>query len=176
MGAVPKPKPGHVSRAKRLAPYRKEQRRLVMLRAGVDADKADRALPWGKCEGCWRYRQLEWAHLAGRGNQVSEPWASSAALTSALCHRCHADFDGHLESSWRILLMVEGETRLAEHLNIDARKWKNVIERMGGEPLNVIKALISLADPDHDAVHGHPKLATERGVLASPPAAEESTQ
>lgn len=71
--------------------WQEHNRTLVLVRSG-----------W-KCEVCGsNMRPLEWAHLATRGNVISEPWCSLAALTAALCSSrftlgCHEKIDRNLE-------------------------------------------------------------------------------
>lgn len=36
---------------------------------------------------------MDWAHLFGRRQIISEPWCSSPELTAALCRPCHQSID-----------------------------------------------------------------------------------
>ena len=81
---LPQPLPTTGPGSRRWEAWRRSQRRAVALRAR------------GRCECCQQQRPLDWAHILGRGrraNPVSEPWASSAALTAGLCRDCHNTFD-----------------------------------------------------------------------------------
>jgi hypothetical protein len=77
----------HVERWHR---WHEKSRTAVALRAGF------------KCESCMsNLRPLDWAHLAGRGNIISEPWCSLPELTAALCSGkyapgCHERVDRNL--------------------------------------------------------------------------------
>lgn len=72
-----------------------------------------------KCEACGsNLRPLEWCHLAGRGNVISEPWCSTPELTVGLCSTaygelgCHQKIDRHLDDALLCELRQTGLVRL----------------------------------------------------------------
>lgn len=85
-------------------------RQIVQRRAGF------------KCEGCGgNLKPLELAHLVGRNNKgIGEPWASSAALTAALCSGkwgelgCHEKIDRALDLNLQANLRWQAVVRLSE--------------------------------------------------------------
>jgi hypothetical protein len=91
---------------------------------------------------------LEVAHLAGRGNTVSEPWASSAALTTALCCArtwgfsigCHGAIDTGKDDALRDLLRQKAINRMAKCLDVEPGDY------MFPNPLDGIRTLVRLAD------------------------------
>jgi len=93
-------------RAARWAKWQDSQRRAVLAR--------DRYT----CQSCGKrdpFVQPDWHHLMGRGAHVAEPWASSAALTVALCRECHSDLhDGRMTPERFRVLLWEAMTRLVE--------------------------------------------------------------
>jgi hypothetical protein len=104
-----------------------------------------------RCEACGdNMKPLEWAHLAGRGNIISEPWCSTPELTAGLCSGkwgelgCHERVDralspdllNHLRSTalHRLALRYEGFAeldgtpldsirRLVNWLELDGWEW-----------------------------------------------------
>lgn len=94
----PLPKTGPVKR--RWASWQRSQHNVVVERAQ------------GSCEGCGQTgRPLQVAHLMGRRNIVSEPWASWAGLCAHLCSAdlryglgCHEKVDRYLDDQLRFAL------------------------------------------------------------------------
>jgi hypothetical protein len=115
--------------AKRWSRWQEHNRTLVMVRSG-----------W-KCEACGtNMRPLEWAHLASRGNVISEPWCSLSELTAALCSSkfavgCHEQIDRGLNTDLLDSLRSQAVVRLMGtypelgYLRVD-------------EPLDAIRAAI----------------------------------
>ena len=124
-------------RTRRWASWRRQQHTVVLTRAN------------GACEGCGAHTGvLDVAHLAGRRNIVSEPWASSAALCAALCSArtwgfslgCHEAIDQGKDDLLRHDLRRRAINRMAVVLNVDPGAY------MWPDPLDGIRALVRLAE------------------------------
>jgi hypothetical protein len=91
----------------------------------------------GKCESCYRYTALDWSHVAGRGNVIAEPLASSPELTQGLCRPCHRAFDGHtMEPKKRRGLEQAALMRLA------ARFHKPLLVDALAHPFDAIRRMV----------------------------------
>ncbi len=84
-------------------------------------------------------KPLEWAHLVGRGNIISEPWCSTPELTTGLCSGkwgdlgCHEKIDRALAPE----LLRELRWRACQRL------W----EAHGGDYLEGARFVITYPDP-----------------------------
>ena len=124
-------------RVRRWGRWRRQEHAVVIERAN------------GACEGCGAHTDvLEVAHLAGRQHIISEPWASSAALTTALCCArtwgfsigCHGAIDQGKDDALRDLLRQRSITRMAKCLDVEPGAY------MFPNPLDGIRTLVRLAD------------------------------
>lgn len=103
------------------------------------------------CEGCDNnMRPLEWAHLVGRGNTISEPWCSTSALTVGLCSSkyemgCHERLDRNLDKELQDRLRWQGLERLCEDYGI-AYLVGAEIAAIHVEPLDAIRAAIRILE------------------------------
>ncbi len=111
------------AKTERWARWHEKCRDTVALRAGF------------KCEACGsNLRPLEWAHLAGRGNIISEPWASLPELTTALCSGkyilgCHEKIDRALAPELLTQLRQLAIVRLMrEYQELRALNWDDPLD------------------------------------------------
>lgn len=114
------------------------------------------------CEACNyrdRFIQPDVHHLMGRGARVAEPWASSAALTAALCRSCH--------DAWHDGLMPE-ETRSAL-LWAAARRLLDVV-RSPSVPMSDVSRGHLMAE---ETIYALLREAGERGIMPAGWAKEE---
>lgn len=113
------------------------------------------------CEACGqRMRPLEWAHLAGRGNIISEPWASTPELTAALCSHgfgvlgCHEMIDRNLNPNLLKDLRTDAVIRLCQTYELGLAAIVGDYE----EPLDAIREAVRRLeteweyDPDRNAI------------------------
>jgi hypothetical protein len=115
--------------------WQEKNRGIVQRRAGF------------KCEACGtNLRPLELAHLCGRNNKgISEPWASSAELTAALCASgygivgCHAKIDRDLDRDLLDRLRRQALERLEE-------EFGGIPRFLPIDPLDAIRMTVSALD------------------------------
>ena len=128
------PAVGRVGR--RWASWRRRQADIVRKREG------------GICAGCGRDgRRLEVAHLCGRRNIISEPWASWHGMCAHLCAAsfeygdgCHEKIDGRKDDKLRDRLLAQAAERLAWRLHYWA--WR-------APYLDAIREMVRYAEAEH---------------------------
>jgi hypothetical protein len=102
-----------------------------------------------QCEGCGsRMRPLEWAHLATRGNVISEPWCSTPELTAALCSSgygeigCHQKIDRNIAKQLLKDLRTDALIRLCETYGLGISEIVGERE----DPLDAIREAVRRLD------------------------------
>ena len=103
--------------------WRQKCREAVALRAAF------------KCEACGsNLRPLEWCHIAGRGNVVAEPFASSPELTMGLCSAgwedigCHNKIDRAIDLELREMLRWKAVSALMKRYRLGWVAGDNAID------------------------------------------------
>lgn len=129
------PKVGKVGR--RWASWRRQQADIVRKREG------------GICAGCGRDgRRLEVAHLCGRRNVISEPWASWHGMCAHLCAAsvdygdgCHEKIDGSKDLPLQDRLRRKAAVRLSAWLGFGSLPGPPEMA-----PVDVIRELVRYAE------------------------------
>lgn len=88
----------------------------------------------------------DWAHVAGRGHIIAEPYASSPELTGALCRRCHSAIDEHRDQQRIIKFQSQGAMRLIARWN--AYSEDKFVPEAGVEWLVVVRQVVRLMESD----------------------------
>lgn len=116
-------------RTARWARWHERSRTIVMWRAK------------GRCERCEESQgPFEWAHVASRGNVISEPWCSTPELTACLCLSCHRAIDRNTAPQALAHLRTDAVERLCLTYSIE------IPDRKVWGPLDAIREAVRRLD------------------------------